>query len=160
MDNRNLSHLRCCSKSIMYVFCCECLEYNEWWRSSSVMTPRTSLFKLSTFLLLFSDSFHTGVLYSSREFSIDLKELHFKSQISMRWDDTPSTFCPISIITGDLQECLFTETHKRHPFIPTTNDLSHTNGKPEGTSLVDGGVKFGTVRWQGATVVRVCVCRI
>ncbi len=63
------------------------------------------------FLLLFSDSLHTGVLYSSREFSIDLKELHFKSQISMRWDDTPSTFCPVSIITGDLQECLFTETH-------------------------------------------------
>jgi hypothetical protein len=132
----------------MYVFVCVCLEYISLSSSSPVVTNRTSLLLLSAYCFCKHTRTNTSrfaTLEQGDVFSINLKELHFKVQIGMRWDDTPSTLCPVSIIAGDLQESFLTETHKGHPFIPTTNDLSHTNGKPEGTSLVNGGVKFGTV---------------
>ena len=67
-------------------------------------------------------------------------------------NDIPSTSRTISIITGDFQNGLFTETHLNDTFVPSTNNLTNPNPELEGTSLISGGIELGPIASQRPAV--------
>lgn len=77
---------------------------------------------------------------------LDAEELDLEDEGGRRWNDGREAALAVRVVRGARQLRRLPDGHLHHPFVPSFDDLAHTDGELEGLAAVLGAVELGAVR--------------
>ena len=77
---------------------------------------------------------------------LDAEELDLEDEGGRRGNDGREAALAVRVVRGARQLRRLPDGHLHHPFVPSFDDLAHTDGELEGLAAVLGAVELGAVR--------------